>query len=420
MNYCKRLFLFFLMAALTFSCGNGQKTQKVGFTFNLGALTTSTGGTSNSKQVSNLYVKAIEFAPETQDILQTLKLDVLDLSVEIPYGLWKFYFVGMSQDTHSGTISPLCGSTPRTKLDSDAITLEVIFSQSNCQNPPFPKIMQERQSSQSPSQLICPSGFIVVPGSISLGTADFCVMKYEAKEVTDVSGNSTGNAISQAAGAPWINIKAEDAQSNCEKMTEATFNGTFTLISNPEWMTIARDIEAVGTNWSDGTTGQGNLARGWSAGSNDPFENTSAAPSTGADCLFNSGADTCAATGTHRLRRTHQLSNGANIWDFSGNVSEWVDWDGTKPGFSPGPKDGADKWQELTTLSGSVIANDISTSGGYSSTQQLGRWYGGTGSAAHRGGMWNYGANAGAFTLELNDGPTYMDSSLGFRCVYRP
>jgi Tfp pilus assembly protein PilE len=46
----------------------------------------------------------------------------------------------------------------------------------------------------------CPSGFIPVPGSATYGTKDFCVMKYEAKN----DGN--GNAVSTAAGTPWVSI----------------------------------------------------------------------------------------------------------------------------------------------------------------------------------------------------------------------
>src|SRR5665647_3760230 len=39
------------------------------------------------------------------------------------------------------------------------------------------------QISANPTNLNCPSGFSPVPGSITYGTADFCVMKYEAKQV---------------------------------------------------------------------------------------------------------------------------------------------------------------------------------------------------------------------------------------------
>lgn len=262
--------------------------------------------------------------------------------------------------------------------------------------------------------LSCPTGFVAVTGNATLGTSDFCVMQYEAK-------NSGGNAVSQASGSPWVSINATTAQSTCEAMTEAGFEaGTFTLISNPEWMTIARDLEGVSTNWSGGSVGSGDLARGWSAATaDDGFTNSAVAPSTGASCLYNTAANTCASTGTHKLRRTHQLSNGSEIWDFAGNVWEWVDWS-TTAGFTSGPTNGTASWQELTSLSGSVTSNDLQTSGGYTSTQQAGRWYGGSGGAALRGGDWYSGASAGAFALNLNFAPSITNAAFGFRCVYRP
>ena len=262
--------------------------------------------------------------------------------------------------------------------------------------------------------LSCPTGFLPVAGNATLGTSDFCVMQYEAKD-------SGGNAVSQASGNPWVSLNTAAAQSACEGMTEGGFSGTFTLISNPEWMTIARDLEGVTTNWSSGVVGTGDLARGMSAATGDDgFENTGVAPSTGASCLYNTAANTCASTGTHKYRRTLYLSNGSEIWDFAGNIAEWVDWDSGSAGFTTGPTDATGGLQELTTLSGSVTANDLQSSGGYTSSQQAGRWVGGTGGAALRGGYYGSGLTAGAFALVLFNAPTVSDATIGFRCVYRP
>lgn len=41
-----------------------------------------------------------------------------------------------------------------------------------------------------------------------------------------------------------------------------------------------------------------------------------------------------------------------------------------------------------------------------------------TGGAALRGGNWNNGTNAGAFTLNLNNSSGNSNTNIGFRCVY--
>ncbi len=270
--------------------------------------------------------------------------------------------------------------------------------------------------------LSCPTGFVAVDGNGTLGTNDFCVMKYEAKCASDCN-TTTDLPVSQAAGTPWVSINANQAQARCEAMSEGGFSGTFSLISNPEWMTIARDIESVGTNWSGGSTGSGNLARGWSARtSDDGFQNSAVAPTTDSTCVYNSAANTCAATGTHKLRRTHQLSNGSEVWDLSGNVWEWVDWDSGSAGFTIGPTDGdTGGWNELNDLVGSLTVDDVAPLGPYTSAEQAGRLYPYTsGGAALRGGRWFNGTNAGAFALSLVNDPTVSGSGIGFRCSYRP
>jgi hypothetical protein len=281
------------------------------------------------------------------------------------------------------------------------------------------------QAAIDPATMNCPTGFVAVDGNGTLGTLDFCVMKYEAKD------DGGGNAVSQATGNPWVSIQADDgiatndtdAFEKCANITASEFSGTFSLISNREWMTIARDIETVGTNWSGGSVGSGNLARGWSASTaDDGFENTVIAPTTDGTCIFNSAANTCAATGTHKLRRTHQLSNGSEIWDLSGNVWEWVDWGSGSAGFTTGPTDGdTGGWNELNDLVGSLTVDDVSPLGPYTSAEQAGRLYPYTsGGAALRGGFWGDGTNAGAFALGLNNVPSNTFTSIGFRCSYRP
>lgn len=65
-------------------------------------------------------------------------------------------------------------------------------------------------------KLTCPTGYIVVPGSQTYGTNDFCVMKYEAKN----DGNN--NAISVADGLPWANITRFGNSTNVSQGATAT------------------------------------------------------------------------------------------------------------------------------------------------------------------------------------------------------
>ena len=318
--------------------------------------------------------------------------------------------------TGSGTVilSPASGQTidgkDGKKLSSSYATMNLISDGSN-----WVIVHEKGDIGNGDGTLTCPTGFISVPGNPSLGTTDdFCVMTYEAKNVSSTPA-------SQASGNPWVSINASTAQSECESMTEGGFSGTFTLISNPEWMTVARDLEGVGSNWSGGSVGSGHLSRGWSASTGDDgFQNSAVAPSTGSSCLFNTAANTCGSTGDHKLKRTSTLSNGQVIWDFAGNVWEWVDWSASSSGFTSGPTNATESWQELSNLTGSLTSDDVQPSGGYTSSENAGRVYGGTGGAARRGGYWNHGLSAGLFTLSLNYAPSYTRTYVGFRCVYRP
>lgn len=93
------------------------------------------------------------------------------------------------------------------------------------------------------ASIVCPTNYVTVPGNQQLGTSDFCLMKYEAKDVSGV-------ATSQAAGTPWVSISqtsaittAAAACAGCHLMTEA------------EWMTVAANVLGVPSNWSGGAVG---------------------------------------------------------------------------------------------------------------------------------------------------------------------
>jgi hypothetical protein len=263
----------------------------------------------------------------------------------------------------------------------------------------------------------CPSGYIRVPGNSSLGTTeDFCVMMYEAKD------DSPNKVKSVPAGNPLVNLLVADSQSKCTNI------GTrYDLISNPEWMTITRNSEAVSSNFQSGK-----IARGWAARSDygDTWSNTAVAPSTDSNCLYNTAGDTCGSSGVHLYRRTLTLSNGEIIWDLSGNVYEWVDWNLTLDGIQAGPTTCSDAtWVQFATVvsSDSCYSNNDLTGKDFlpstlnaDSTKGFGRFFGGSGGIAKRGGAFDGGYYSGAYTLIFEPGTWDYDHHVGFRCVYRP
>jgi formylglycine-generating enzyme required for sulfatase activity len=133
--------------------------------------------------------------------------------------------------------------------------------------------------------------------------------------------------------------------------------------------------------------------------------------------------------------RTHVLSNGEVIWDFSGNVWEWTDDTITNTHMvEPSASAGTSQWRGyfsdesgygyLANAQGFNIIPNISTS--YTGTSYgIGRIYidednasdGGNIHAFLRGGYWYDGADAGVFTLNLNDAPTCTGAHGGFRCA---
>jgi formylglycine-generating enzyme required for sulfatase activity len=238
-------------------------------------------------------------------------------------------------------------------------------------------------------------------------------MKYEAKAWNDANTNSTIDGgdgvtigthvpVSIADNQPWRSIDGDDAAAECESL-----GANYHLISNPEWLSIARDVEDVDSNWTGGNVGNGCLFRGNSG------ETT---------CGYNAGADPEGGSGRN-ARASFTLSNSEVILDFAGNMTEWTDWDKDTAGFQVGPTScAAGGYIELTSIvCGALGSTDYDTSnGGYISTEGVGKFAGGAGGAAIRGGHWYNAANVGAFNLNLTKVSTDVANSIGFRCVWRP
>lgn len=123
-----------------------------------------------------------------------------------------------------------------------------------------------------------PAGWVVVPGNSTYSTSDFLAMKYEAKcattsdPTTGLTTPDTGyhtysdsgsactaanskQVVSVASGYPIANITQTNSITRCGTVSVA--GGNAHLITNNEWMTVARNAEGQAGNWSLGAVGSG-------------------------------------------------------------------------------------------------------------------------------------------------------------------
>ena len=312
----------------------------------------------------------------------------------------------------------------------------------------------------------CPTGYAFVPGNATYGTnsgsyskGGFCVAKYEMKVDANLDGIGDNAAtyackhtsweawahayggcqvdmvnrkiVSTPQGSVLSNISEEDSETKC-----AALGAGYHLITNNEWMTIARDIERVGSNWTGGSVGSGSLY----VGNCDSSPGTSIDAGDGSDPYYRTGN---AGDGQ---RRTFNLSNGQVVWDMSGNGTEWISYDFTGTGMPDavydgggavsgtvtvdyGPGGGTGMYLNAASLGNTTFtANDLFLSNtGYNSNQGVGRAYilsnSGDGGYKHlfRGGHAVSGAAAaGILTLSHAATGYYNSQALAFRCVYMP
>ena len=274
------------------------------------------------------------------------------------------------------------------------------------------------------------ANWILVPKNPEVGTNhSFWVMKYEAKYdkngdgIADTSSEANCPAdsglgldwrdsgcsdplkvISAAEGAPIVHISHDQAKTACQGLGAH-------LITNQEWMTIARNVEQVPQNWTTGIVGSGCLFIGNSANN---------------ACGYDSSTDP--DYGSIRNPRAKLiLSNNQEIYDFAGNAWDHVMKDNNDSLVTNHPSDGGTagwRWIEHTAITsyGDFSINEIRPSNNtWNSAQGMGKIQ--TYNAPYsnrillRGGRWSSEQFSGAFSLKLNGGMSNQYYDTGFRCV---
>ena len=252
----------------------------------------------------------------------------------------------------------------------------------------------------------CPTGFIAVPGDARFNTTDFCVGKYEAKNVG-------GKAVSQADGEPWLNISQTDAMA----AASAACTGC-SLINEAQWLTIAHNVTGVSSNWSGGSVGNGYIYRGHT-------DNVPAAALAASTDDTNGYVNTGQTSGDQR--RTLRLNDGEVIWDFSGNLREFTT--GQAMGGQPGSSGFA--WRDWNAISGGTLSPSPfpvyatpAASSWTAAANGIGRAHTDSSDttlrAMTRGGAYINGTDAGIFALVTNSAPDGTSAQTGFRIVYNP
>lgn len=343
-------------------------------------------------------------------VLASLKSDLINASNQIRM----YYAENESYPTSNNCPNP--GANEICLKNSQGSTFT--YQYSNSFNPKVFALYASRNdiyfritSNSTPIQVArtCPLNFIIVPGSATYGTTNFCIMKYEARQADSTT------PISKADGLPWTNITQTNAINFAQNVLGCT---GCRLATEKEWMTIAQNVLNNPENWSSGIVGSGYIYRGHSDGVPDNSLESDINDSNGYMGTQNNSGN---------QKRTLKLSNGEVIWDFSGNIYDWTltQTNGGQPGVIGG---GWDWRQWTTTMShGNLPLNpfpdgtEITNAGNWDSTNCIGQLYSSADDVSIRGflhgGSYNDNSGAGVLSLDIAFTPNNSSERVGFRVV---
>jgi formylglycine-generating enzyme required for sulfatase activity len=306
----------------------------------------------------------------------------------------------------------------------------------------------------------CPTGYEETPdfSATTYSLDPFCIMKYEAKAWKDNNSNSiidpgevntfgcstdadcggdgsfssvSGPGLDNWAGvpnsagttwtgddwkpvsisnfSPWREISISGALNRCRSL-----GSNYDLVSNYEFMAIARDIESVASNTIGGCLKQGN-AGATTCGSYD----SAVDPDSG-------------TVGVRNSRAEFELSNGNVLLDFAGNVLEWVTLNKDGPYNFLDSANCGTGWEEPNDLDTAVAGGCTLVSDEHYKPASAIDSSNGTGQIIiknlelgyfKRGGHWSQGGTGGKgglYSLTIRNDTNYSWPNVGFRCVYRP
>ncbi|MFA5368404.1 MAG: glycine-rich domain-containing protein [Candidatus Paceibacterota bacterium] len=243
------------------------------------------------------------------------------------------------------------------------------------------------------------SAWIQVPAS-SYVDNPFYIMQYNPKKVLQ---GASYIPVSTTTGTIYNNVTKQEAVNACQ-----TVGGH--LMTNNEWMAVARNLENVASNWTGGSVGSGAIKQGNAGWDSAGTYNLG-------------GIDSTASNSKARLT----LSNGENIWHFSGNIEQFVDQTISKDAV-PLPS-GGKEFQSVTDWGSTSYSEAGPANTSFTTTQGVGNvanlargespWDDPTSDTftLARGGWWGYGPGSGIFNWWLYASGNVANSSIGFRCV---
>ena len=288
----------------------------------------------------------------------------------------------------------------------------------------------------------CPTWFIPVPWNVEFAQPGFCVAKYEMKFVSTSGKTQNANRktwqriwtnniiISKPETEPIANLTQQEAIDACKSMWEG-----YHMITNNEWMAIARDIENVKDNWTNWTVWDWGIFR-WNTNGANWANSLWCNGWSATDFSFAAWDDDNQLSSNRdtdcNKKRQLKLSNWEIIWDLAWNVGEHVngassiDW--TLFNIMPGDicwirawySWYSNDWQSLCSYQNGYTKALFWPSWNYNANNWVWRILSDDTKpnvVFLRGGNWQDVPNAGLFTLFLDLIETDSGETAGFRCA---